>query len=185
MIFEHVSPALIVLLTLALGCGASLIARALGKSAGWALAVLPLVSSILWLLAAGDGDTVLRSSWAWADNLGVNWDTWLSPLGLLLAVLVSGIGLLITLYAAAYLKGSPRSRSFFAFLFLFMGAMLGIAITENLLVLFVFWEMTSITSYLLIGFYHSKIESRKSALDALLITGGGGPGSAGRHPAAG
>ncbi len=110
----------------------------------------------------------------WADDLGINWDIWLAPTGLLMAGLVTGIGTLVALFGHAYLEGDPKRARFFAYFFLFAGAMLGLTVTENLLVFFVFWELTSISSYLLIGYYHSKLESRKSALDALLITGSGG-----------
>ncbi len=120
------------------------------------------------------GGATWRGSIAWAPELGIDWDLWVSPLGLLLALLVTGIGTLVTIYAGGYLAKDPNRGRFFAFLFLFMGAMLGLALTENLVVLFLFWEMTSVSSYLLIGYYHSKPEARKSALDALLVTAAGG-----------
>ena len=140
----------------------------------WAL--VPAAIFIYFLSGAGPiwQGTTWRSSFTWAPELGMDWDIWVSPVGLLLALLVSGIGTLIVIYAAAYLKGSDRLGRFLCYLFLFAGAMLGIAVTENALALFVFWELTSIASYLLIGHYHEKLESRKSALDALLVTAGGG-----------
>ncbi len=140
-------------------------------------AVVPAAGFCLLLAGAGpiwSGEEVWRATIPWAPMIGLDWDVWVSPVGLLLGLLVSGIGTLIVLYAAAYLKGSDRIGRFLAFLFLFGGAMMGIALTENLLALFVFWELTSISSYLLIGHFHEKTESRKSALDALLITAGGG-----------
>ncbi|MEM9016813.1 MAG: hydrogen gas-evolving membrane-bound hydrogenase subunit E [Verrucomicrobiota bacterium] len=141
--------------------------------------VLPLIPAGIFVslsIAAfqGAGKGPWRDSIAWAPDLGVNWDLWVSPIGLLLALLVSGIGFLIITYAIGYMKGYPDKARLLAMLLLFMGAMMGIALTENLVVLFVFWELTSIASYLLIGFYHSKENSRKSARDALLITGSGG-----------
>ena len=139
-------------------------------------AVVP--GAIFFYFLSGSGPvwegSIWRGSLSWAPELGMDWDLWVSPVGLLLALLVSGIGTLVVIYAAAYLKGSDRLGRFLCFLFLFAGAMLGIAVTENALVLFVFWELTSIASYLLIGHFHEKAESRKSALDALLITAGGG-----------
>ena len=117
---------------------------------------------------------IWRETVSWAPAIGLNLDFWVSPVGLLLALLVTGIGTLVVLYVAAYLKGSDRVGRFLCFLFIFAGAMMGLALSENLLALFLFWELTSITSYLLIGHFHEKLESRKSALDALLVTAGGG-----------
>lgn len=120
------------------------------------------------------GGSIPRQSLAWAPELGLSWDLWMSPASLLLALLVSGMGTLVVIYAASYLQGSERLGRFLGILFLFSGSMLGIAVTENALVLFVFWELTSVASYLLIGHFHERSESRKSALDALLVTAGGG-----------
>ena len=143
-------------------------------ASSWAL--VPALSFFFFFSNAGPiwNGEIWRSSLAWAPTIGLSWDVWIAPDGLLLALLVSGICSLVLLYAAAYLKGSERIGRFLGFLFLFAGAMLGLGITENLLVLFIFWELTSITSYLLIGHFHEKLESRKSALDALLVTAGGG-----------
>ncbi|MEM7600315.1 MAG: proton-conducting transporter membrane subunit, partial [Verrucomicrobiota bacterium] len=155
---------------------APFLSGARGKVPASVWALVPAFSFLVYLSNAGpvwDGE-IWRTSIPWAPVIGLSWDVWVSPVGLLLALLVSGIGTLVVLYAAAYLRGSDRIGRFLGFLFLFAGAMLGIAVTENLLVLFIFWELTSITSYLLIGHFHEKLESRKSALDALLITAGGG-----------
>jgi multicomponent Na+:H+ antiporter subunit A len=84
------------------------------------------------------------------------------------------------LYAGGYLKGHPDQGRFFSFIFLFMGAMLGLVVSDNFLMLFVFWELTSITSFLLIGFDHRREASRRAALQALVVTGGGGLCLAGR-----
>lgn len=110
----------------------------------------------------------------WVPQMGVAFDLRLNGVGLLLSILVSGIGALILIYAGSYLKNSPQAAPFFAFVQLFMLAMLGIACADNLLVLFVFWELTSLTSYLLIGLDHSSAAARKAALRALLVTGTGG-----------
>src|SRR5690606_27375576 len=77
-------------------------------------------------------------------------------------------------YGGAYLTGSTQAPPFFAFVQIFMFAMLGVSASDNLLLLFVFWELTSIASYFLIGLAHSEASARKSALRALLITGAGG-----------
>ena len=95
-------------------------------------------------------------------------------LGVLMGLLISVIGVLIFVYADSYLKGSSRRISFFVFLSLFTLSMLGLVFCDNLIGLFVFWELTSLSSYLLIGFKHESSESRASALQALLVTGVGG-----------
>ncbi|MGI9239621.1 MAG: proton-conducting transporter membrane subunit, partial [Verrucomicrobiales bacterium] len=176
MICDTLNPALIILMILAAAGLSPLVGRIAGAGARWVLAVIPLAAFAYLVAAAAPvwGGVTWRGSIPWATELGIDWDLWVSPLGLLLALLVTGIGTLVTIYAGGYLAKDPNRGRFFAFLFLFMGAMLGLALTENLIVLFLFWEMTSISSYLLIGYYHAKLEARKSALDALLVTAGGG-----------
>ncbi len=98
----------------------------------------------------------------------------LDGLSLAFALLITGIGTLIVLYAGAYLRGHKDQGRFFSFIFLFMGAMLGIVVSDSFLMFFVFWELTSITSFLLIGFDHEREAARRAALQALVVTGGGG-----------
>ena len=74
--------------------------------------------------------------------------------------LITGIGALIVLYASRYLEGHPHAGRFYASLFAFMGAMLGVVLSDNILTLFVFWELTGFTSYLLIGFEHERAAAR-------------------------
>jgi len=176
MVFDYFSPALLVVWALIGALVAPPIVRRLGGSAGLALALIPFTIFLLFLAGSGAvfSGGYWRGSIPWATELGVSWDLWVSPLSLLLGLLISGIGTLIVLYAAAYLGDSAKAPRFFGALFLFMAAMLGMALTENLIVFFVFWELTSVASYLLIGYYHEKDEARKSALDALLVTGAGG-----------
>ena len=88
--------------------------------------------------------------------------------------MISGIGVFIFLYAGAYMAGHPQFWRFFLYLGGFMLAMLGLVTADNLIALFVFWELTSVTSYLLIGFNHEDAESRRKALQALIVTGAGG-----------
>ena len=98
----------------------------------------------------------------------------LDGLGLLFALLITGIGTLVVLYASAYLGNHPQAGRFYASLFAFMGAMLGVALSDNVLALFVFWELTGFTSFLLIGFEHDRADARSAALQALIVTGAGG-----------
>ncbi|MEM1223445.1 MAG: hydrogen gas-evolving membrane-bound hydrogenase subunit E [Verrucomicrobiota bacterium] len=110
----------------------------------------------------------------WIPQLGLDFALRLNGLGLLLALLVTGIGALIMLYAGGYMEGYPLAQRLYSYLYAFMLAMTGLAMSDHLIVFFVFWELTSITSYLLIGFNHDKPESRRNALQALLVTGLGG-----------
>lgn len=110
----------------------------------------------------------------WIPSIGLNLSFRLDALSGLFALLVSGIGTVIVIYGAHYFDGHPYSGRFQATLFAFMAAMLGVVLTDNVFSLFVFWELTGFTSYLLIGFEHQKPEARRAALQALLITGMGG-----------
>ena len=110
----------------------------------------------------------------WVPSLGINFDFRLDGLSLLFSLLITGIGSLVFLYAAPYLKGHRYLDRFYAYLSLFMAAMLGLVLADNVLLLFIFWELTSISSFFLIGFNNDHAESRKSSLIALGITGGGG-----------
>jgi multicomponent Na+:H+ antiporter subunit A len=121
--------------------------------------------------AAGDA---YRWSLPWVPMLDVNLSFLLDGLSVLFALIVTGIGFFVTLYAVDYLHGHRHFGRFFLFLHLFMLSMLGLVTADNVLVLFVFWELTTLFSYLLIGFEHQSAESRKSARQALLVTGAGG-----------
>jgi multicomponent Na+:H+ antiporter subunit A len=168
--------ALAVLSLLLLAMLAPLVHRWVGDRTGMLLALLPagIFAYFLSLLPAlADGGVVLTES-PWLPGLGVTLAFRLDGLSLLFALLVTGLGALITLYAGTYLKGDPLRGRFLLYLLLFMAAMLGMVLADNLILLFVFWELTSFSSYLLIGYKHQYEESRKSALQALLVTGLGG-----------
>jgi multicomponent Na+:H+ antiporter subunit A len=110
----------------------------------------------------------------WATQLGLDVSFFLDGLAANFALLVTGIGFLVVLYAAGYMEGDKELGRMCAFLYLFMTAMLGLVIADNVFLLFIFWELTSVSSYLLIGFKHEKEASRKAALRALIVTGAGG-----------
>ena len=110
----------------------------------------------------------------WIPSLGINLNLKVDGLSLLFALLITGIGSLIYFYASYYIKNHPYLNRFYCYLTLFMGAMLGLVLSDNLISIFVFWELTSITSFFLIGFNNEDEASRKSALTALGITGLGG-----------
>lgn len=119
------------------------------------------------------GET-LRVGWSWAPSLGVSLAFMLDGLSLIFALLISGIGALILLYATGYMGDHPQFGRFVLYLFAFMLSMLGLVLASDLITLFVFWELTSVTSYLLIGFNHEDSVARRNALQAMLVTGAGG-----------
>ncbi|WP_082363423.1 monovalent cation/H+ antiporter subunit A [Chondromyces crocatus] len=134
-------------------------------------AALALLGSLTPRVLAGE---VVRERFAWVPSLGLHASFFLDPLGLVLAGLVLGIGLLIVVYARFYLaKDDPMGR-FYGFLLLFQGAMVGIALSNNVLLLLIFWELTSLSSFLLIGYWRHQAEARRGARMALTITGAGG-----------
>jgi multicomponent K+:H+ antiporter subunit A len=143
-------------------------AWAAGLVAAAALAVLASQAGAVF-----DGQTVLHHA-PWVPAIGLNLGFRLDGLAWMFAALISGIGILIVLYAAYYLHHDDPAGKFFSTLMLFMAAMLGIVLSDNLLLLVVFWELTSISSFLLIGYWGHKEESRAGARMALAITGGGG-----------
>jgi multicomponent Na+:H+ antiporter subunit A len=110
----------------------------------------------------------------WAPSLGLSLSFRLDGLSVLFATLITGIGTLVVMYAARYLRQHPDAGRFHVSLFAFMGSMLGVVLSDNLIALFVFWELTGFTSYLLIAFEHERQDARRAALQALLVTGAGG-----------
>lgn len=110
----------------------------------------------------------------WVPALGLDVSLWLDPLGLLFAGLILGIGLLVVIYAQGYLARAEATGRFLSFLMMFQGAMIGIALSSNLLLMLIFWELTSLSSFLLIGFWRDRADARQGARVALAVTGGGG-----------
>ncbi len=110
----------------------------------------------------------------WIPQLGLNLEFILDGLTIAFALLVTGIGALVFLYAQAYMKSYKGTDKFFFYLMLFSGAMLGLVLSANLIQLFIFWELTSFLSYFLISYFHEKESARKAAFQSLYITGFGG-----------
>lgn len=110
----------------------------------------------------------------WIPAIGLTFSFRVSGFGFLFALLVLGIGMLIILYARYYIAEQDPMGRFYTYLLLFMGSMLGIVLSENLILLMVFWELTSISSFLLIGFWRHRADARQGAFMALVITGAGG-----------
>jgi multicomponent K+:H+ antiporter subunit A len=117
---------------------------------------------------------VLREFFPWVPEIGLNVGMRLDGLSLLFALLITGMGLLIILYAHFYLGKEDPVGKFYSTLMLFMAAMLGIALSDNLLLLVVFWELTSVSSFLLVGYWNYRADARDGARMALAVTGGGG-----------
>lgn len=144
-------------------------------AAGYMLAVLPAGLAIYfarWISVTPPGGQVV--SFPWAPSLGLTFSLNVDGLSLFFAVLISGIGALVAVYSGGYLAGHPQLGRFYAWLLAFMAAMLGVAFADNLLLLYVFWELTSISSYVLIAFDHEDKTARSAALQALLVTVLGG-----------
>ena len=117
---------------------------------------------------------VLIAEIEWLPQLGLSARFFLDGLGLLFAGMILGVGLLITLYARFYLSAQDPMGQFFTYLLLFQGAMLGIVLSDNILLLLIFWELTSLSSFLLIGYWKHLPEGRQGARMALAVTGAGG-----------
>lgn len=117
---------------------------------------------------------VITAQINWMPALGLNANFFIDGLGLLFAGLILGIGLLIIVYARFYLSERDPMGQFYTYLMLFQGAMVGIVLSDNILLLLVFWELTSLSSFLLIGYWKHLPEGRQGARMALAVTGGGG-----------
>ena len=150
--------------------GAGRSGMTLGCAAATGLAFVLLMTQAPAVLAGA----VVEARWVWLPALGLEAHFRLDGLALLFAGLILGMGLLVLLYARFYLSERDNAASFLGYLMLFQGAMLGIVISGNILMMLVFWEMTSLASFLLIGFWHHKPEARRGAMISLALTGAGG-----------
>ncbi len=150
--------------------------RVSGSAAGWLLAIVPAALFVFYAGLVPDIAHGERYSYGvdWAPSLGVRYAHLIDGLSLTFALLITGIGTFIVIYAGGYLSGYRHQGRFMMYLFLFMGSMLGLVVADDLITLFVFYELTSITSFLLIGFDHKREAARRAAVQALVVTGGGG-----------
>lgn len=142
----------------------------------WILVIGPLSSFILLLLkiAPINRGEVLAASLPWLPSFNLSFGFYLDGLSLLFALLVSGIGTLVIIYTGYYFQKEPSAWRFLSYLLLFMGSMLGLVMAGDIISLFIFWEGTSITSFLLVAYKTNYSEARDGAFKALFITGGGG-----------
>ena len=142
----------------------------------WLIMLLPASLFIYFasFLVKMEGAKVITYVYKWVPSMGVNLSFRMDGLALLFLLLITGIGTLVYLYTSNYLKNHPLLIRFYTYLSLFMGSMIGLVLSDNIITLFIFWELTSISSFFLIGFNNNDAASRKSALTALAVTGFGG-----------
>jgi multicomponent Na+:H+ antiporter subunit A len=167
----------IVFLPFAAAALALVIGRFTGQKTGWLMVATAAASFGLSLGAFTDpGVAPTVFNYAWIPDLGINLTFRGDAFGLFFACLVSGIGLLVGIYSTYYIPKLDNARvgRYYAALIAFMGAMLGIALSDDMIQLFVFWEITSITSFMLIGFWYEEDVARKGAWTALQVTALGG-----------
>ncbi|MGE5571040.1 MAG: putative monovalent cation/H+ antiporter subunit A [Rhodospirillales bacterium] len=154
----------------------ALVRRTSSPAAGWFLAALPAVLAAYFFSQASrvwsDGAILEHNSWA--PGMGIALDFRLDGLSLLFALLITVIGAAVLVYSGKYLRNRARLGRFYGLLLFFMASMLGVVLAGNLLLLYVFWELTSISSYLLIGFENERAAARSAALQALLVAVLGG-----------
>ncbi len=143
------------------------------RHVGWFLCTIPL-AVFLWLLLANPARVNSEGLLLSLPELGAQMTYRLVGVGHLMSLLLTGIGALIILYAGGYLSHHPMQGRILCYLLIFMASMLGLVLSDNLIGLFIFWELTSISSYLLIGIEHGEEKARKNALQAMLVTGSGG-----------
>ena len=148
-----------------------------GRTACASFTAAPTAIALVMLLVLAPAvmrGEVVTAHVDWLPQLGLSASFFLDGLGLLFAGMILGVGLLITLYARFYLSGEDPMGQFYTYLLLFQGAMLGIVLSDNILLLLVFWELTSLSSFLLIGYWKHLPEGRQGARMALAVTGAGG-----------
>lgn len=144
---------------------------------GWFVLAVPL---LLFIYFAGfipldfTAAPIIQSI-PWIPSLDIHFTVYLDGLSLLFALIITGIGFLVVFYSIYYMSMDREAlHNFYVYLLLFMGAMIGIVLSDNLLVMYVFWEMTSISSFLLIAYWYQRSRSRYGARKAMMITMSGG-----------
>ncbi|MFF7709448.1 monovalent cation/H+ antiporter subunit A [Pseudomonas sp. NPDC007930] len=138
-----------------------------------AIALAGVVQVAWWFPQVARGE-VLVETWQWMPSLGLALTLRIDGFAWLFAMLVLGMGALVSLYARYYMSPQDPVPRFFSFFLAFMGAMLGVVMAGNLLQLVFFWELTSLFSFLLIGYWHHRSDARRGAYTALVVTGSGG-----------
>jgi multicomponent Na+:H+ antiporter subunit A len=138
------------------------------------IAIIPILIYFLSLIGKiNQGDKII-TSYTWFNYPNIEFSFLFDGLSLLFTIIIIGIGILIFIYSNAYMKHHEHLGRFYLYMLIFMGSMLGLVLAGNLISLYIFWELTSISSYLLISFYNKKATARKAALQAILVTEAGG-----------
>lgn len=155
---------------------APMLNRFVGARTGWLVAILPagLFVYFLGYIEPISQGTKFAFGAPWLPGIGISFSFFIDGLSLMFALLITGIGTFILIYSGGYLRGHQHLGRFYSFMMMFMASMLGLVLADNLITLFVFWELTSLTSFLLIGFDHQREAARRAAFQALVVTGAGG-----------
>ena len=146
--------------------------RLIGRNAFLLLALVP-AGALVWTLT--NADRTLRVDHPWVPAIHLDLVLRMDPLAATLACLVTGVGALVLVYCSRYFRSDEPKLGLFAGLMVaFAGAMLGLVLSDNMLLLYVFWEFTTVLSFLLVGHYGTQASSRRAATQALLVTTAGG-----------
>ncbi|MFJ8103628.1 Na+/H+ antiporter subunit A [Lysinibacillus sp. NPDC096212] len=143
---------------------------------GWFVLSVPFILFLLlarYIPQIAEGKTFIHT-YEWIPSFNINFTTYLDGLSMIFGLLITGVGSLVILYSIFYLSTKESLHHFYCYLLLFMGAMLGVVFSDNLMVLYTFWELTSVSSFLLIAFWHHRKASRAGARKAMTITVFGG-----------
>ncbi len=143
---------------------------------GWVVLVIPvslflILTTFIPRIAKGE---IISHTYEWIPSFNINFTTYIDGLSLIFSLLITGVGSLVILYSIFYLSIKESLHHFYCYLLLFMGAMLGVVFSDNLMVLYAFWELTSVSSFLLIAFWHHRKASRAGARKSMTITVSGG-----------
>ena len=155
---------------------APLVYRIANRNAGWVLALVPVTLAALFLTQVPNvaGGEFLRQVIPWVQGFDVQFSFLLDGLSLFFALIVTVIGAFILIYSSGYIGEHHQAGRYYASLMAFMASMVGMVLSDNVITLYVFFELTSLMSFFLIGFNHEEAPSRKAAWQALLVTNVGG-----------
>ena len=155
---------------------APLLVRILGPATGWLLALVPgfAAYALIRLLPELGGLSTIFVTMPWVPSWEIELSFVIDGLSLMFSLTIAVVGAFILIYADRYLADHPHRGRFLAYMLAFMGAMQGLVLSDNLIALYLFWELTSVTSFLLIGFDHQRQAARRAAIQALVVTGFGG-----------
>ncbi|WP_164217090.1 Na+/H+ antiporter subunit A [Virgibacillus sp. YIM 98842] len=143
---------------------------------GWVVFIVPAALFVYlasFIPSMAEGNTIVHT-WNWIPSIGINFTSYLDGLSMIFGLLITGVGALVVIYSIYYLDHDEMLYHFYVYLLIFMGGMLGVVFSDNIMVLYLFWEMTSISSFLLIAFWYHRKQSRYGAQKSFLITVGGG-----------